>query len=478
MKFCTKCGYELKEGQIVCPKCGNKVKSVEQQSHETLTEVNDEDFNTKEEKLPVAQEENLPAVIKEPMSKKKKIAVVLGLMLIVLIGVFIYFGKSQSSPEKVVDNFKTAVSNQDKSEMEKLIECNDSGLKIDDENMAMLLRYFKNNPSYLNNTLTALNNQAFNPGGINSNSNSSSYILNVKRDGNKFLFFPNYKIEVKASYITVKTKVKNADIYINNTKVGTSTSDDFSKEYGPYVPGEYVVKGSYKGKYSTSNNSQDVDTVKASNNKISVKVLEDLKYVTVKSDNDDAEIFVNNKDTGKKVKDGDAIGPIDSNSNIYGVIEQDGKKLKTMGETGDDYGSSENQEVYLNFADAESELQSNENEVKSLVQNYIAAFCSAVNYDDISYVSSYIAPGSELYNEQVKYIPNAYSQNLKENNLSCDIISCTFNNDNKSGTVVTHEVYDINNNGSDSQKTFDYKYTFQYSDKDYGYQLTSIANAK
>ncbi|PJI08766.1 MULTISPECIES: zinc ribbon domain-containing protein [Clostridium] len=477
MKFCTKCGYELKEDQIVCPKCGNKVKGAENKPHETLTEAND-NFNTKEEKLPARQEENLPVPFKAPLSKNKKIAAASVLVLIVLIGIFIYFGKSQSSPEKVVDNFKTAVNKQDKSEMEKLMVCNDSGLKIDDGNVAMLLRYFKNNPSYLTNTLSQLDNQALNTDRINSNSNLSSYILNVKRDGNKFLFFPNYKIEVKASYITVKTKIKDANIYINNTKVGTSTSDDFSKEYGPYIPGEYVVKGSYKGKYSTSNNSQDVDTVKATNNKISVKVLEDLKYVNVKSDNDDAEIFVNSEDTGKKVKDREPIGPIDNNANIYGVIEQDGKKLKSMGETRDSYGNSENADIYLNFADAKSELQSNENEVKSLVQNYITAFCSAVNYNDISYVSSYIAPASELYNEQVKYIPNAYSQNIKENNLSCDIVSCTFDNDNKSGTVVTHEVYDINNNGSDSQKTFDYKYTFKYSDKNYGYQLTSIANAK
>ncbi|URZ03360.1 hypothetical protein CLAUR_034060 [Clostridium felsineum] len=474
MKFCTKCGHELKENHKVCPKCGNRVQIEEN----TLNEFEFKEENILEHKIEV-EEVDGKAVQKKGISKVKIIIACAVAVVFILVGVLSYVYIRLSDPVNTVEAFKKAVNERDTSKIKNLVECSDSSVKIDDDSAKVIIKYFNKNDNYFDSTISELDSEANN---IKHNSYSlteKSYVYTIEKKENKFLVLPSYKIVVKPSYITVKTKIKGTDIYINNKKVGTSSSNNSSKKYGPYVAGEYEVKGNYKGKYADSKETKTVNTVKADKNKVDVTILKNLTYVKIVSDNQDGEVFINDKDTGKKVKDIDTIGPIDDKCKIYGVIKKDGKTIKSKVEDGKYYMGLTKPEVDLEFFNSEYPIGSNERKVASMIRMYISSFCEAVNKNNFSFVQEYLYPDSDLYKQQVAYIPDAYNKKIIEVELRCDIISCTFNPDGKTGTVITHEVYDIDNNGKDDgKKEFDYKYTFKYNDATSTYQLTNIENAK
>ena len=93
-------------------------------------------------------------------------------------------------------------------------------------------------------------------------------------------------------------------------------------------------------------------------------------------------------------------------------------------------------------------------------------------------VEPYLYPGSNLYNEQAKYILDTYNKGINEDIMSYNVISYSISDDNKSGTVTTEEVYKITKDGQSSVKNFKYIYGFKYNENMGSYQLSSITSAK
>ncbi|URZ08321.1 zinc ribbon domain-containing protein [Clostridium felsineum] len=448
MPFCNECGEKLKEKQQICLKCG---------------------YNNRNANKPKSKNE---LILREAMTPKKTAALTIVLVFVFLVGVGIYYAQRESNPLKTVAAFKKAVNEKDNSKIKDLIE-EDSSVKVNDKSIDKVVKYFENNPDYRSKVLNELDQEAAKLYEAKVDSINSTNTFRVKRVGNKFLVFPKYKIVVNRVYIEVKTKVKGADIYINDEKVGTSTSKNFSKEYGPYIADDYKVEMVYSDKFEKLSESQNIDMLKSLKNRATVELMTKVRYVSIKSDEKDAELFIDNKDTGKKVKDVNYKIPIKSSTKIYGVIQQDGNKLQASADN-----NSKDNEINLNFSYAKAKIQDKENEIRNLVQTYVAAFCYAVNNNNISYVQQYIYPNSPLYKVEINSIPNMYRQRLKESNAGLNITSIKIDDNTNSGSVTTHEVYNVNDNGNNIQKTFDYKYSFKYNDQIHKYQLTSIENSK
>lgn len=463
MKFCPKCGAELKDEQAFCTKCGYLISS------------KSPNFNDENKETSYISEDNITEVEGGgfKFDLKTKIISCVILVLVAVCVAFYVIGSNLTKPDVVVTKFKNAVTSNNKNQLESILFCDDTRLSMDDENMSLLLKYFKNNPSSLNTIVANLNKQASSSAEIKNFQKDSSETFNVEYVGKKYIFFPEYKINMQPSFIEIKASVKNIKFKLDNKDIGESDSDDFSKKYGPLMPVEHTLIANYKGDYVSLSKSYDVNLDKA-NHEESVEVLKDLKYVKVDSDQPQAEIFVDNKDSGVKVEDAGKFGPITENSEIYGMVQNDGSKLRSKM-----CSISDNDSAYLDFQDAENQLDDAKDEVKNLTYSYINAFTQAVNSNDFSQIQSYVYPGSDLYKEQSEYIPSTYQKGIKEYNTSCNVVSVDINDDNKSGTVTTNEVYDIeDSSGQDTAKTFNYKYTFKYNDSINSYQFTSIANAQ
>lgn len=494
MNICAKCGNEVKEGQKFCTSCGNdltklntiKIKEDTNTANTPADEVStfhdtysDEstdnegfDFNDDDQ----AENEETPSShtpINFRLTKKVKIIIGIVVFLIVASFAVIKIGNNLTDPNKIVTRFKNDVSSNNTSDLSSILYCNDSRLDLNGKNIAPLLSYFKNSPSSLDNIVQSLDNDAINPKDVNTLSASSSNTLTLVCVGKKFLFFPDYRIAVKPFFINIKTDFKDVNISINNINLGKSTSDSFSKEYGPYVPGKYVISANYKNKYVTLNKTYKTELFSNYKNTTDLTVLDGMNYVDISSEYPDAEIFVNGKDSGIKVKDASKFGPLDDSAKLYATYVLDGKTIKSA-----EYScSSGDTSPYLSFEDSKNDVDDVQSQLGELLQNYISNFTEAVNTNNISLVTPYIVSSSALDKEMQTYVPNTYNAGTTESNVSANIVKYNISDDNKSGNIQTSEVYTITNkDGTTSNKSFNYTYHFQYDENSASYKFISVNN--
>lgn len=475
MKFCAKCGTKLEVEQDFCPQCGYTLSSRQDGANqENTSNVQAVDNDYTENNKIIAK----PTPVRKSLglSMGAKIGIIgVTIAAVLLIGIFIA-GNSLSKPSKVVSKFEKAVASDNKADLINVLYCDDNRLEINEKSISPLLSYFKDNPSYLNTVIKNLNNEAIRSEqtnglpGISGKNNQS--ILTLTYTGKKFLFFPTYKIGIEPAFIQVKAGIKDVTFSLNSTEIGKSDTDNYSKEFGPFIPGKYKLLANYKGKYVTLSEPHDVDLVTASNGKTSIDIFTNLNYIKVKGEYPDAELFVNGKDAGIKIADAQNFGPLNSSTKVYATFNKDGKTLKSSEYTVSQGDTS----IYLSFTEAENRVKNMDMQIHDLIYWYTYYFTQAVNTNNFSTVEYCIYPGSKLYDEQKSYIPNTYNQGIKETIMSFNITSSNLNDDNMTGTVTTEEVYNIDNKGSSSVKTFKYKYTFRYNEAKGTYQLESISD--
>ncbi|MBU3182895.1 TcaA 3rd/4th domain-containing protein, partial [Clostridium psychrophilum] len=314
-----------------------------------------------------------------------------------------------------------------------------------------------------------LDNDVLSPKNISSAATSN--ILTLANIGKIFLIFPNYKISIKPSFVDITTPVKDVTFSINNVQIGNSDTDKSTKEFGPYIPGDYSILANYKGKYVTLNHPYPVDLVATTNGIAKLSVFDDMDYINITSDFPDAKIFVNGKDANITSADATNFGPIDSSTKIYATHLVDGKILKSQ-----EYAVGTNgTDINLSFNEASSDLDNVKTQLNDLLSYYTSSFTEAVNTNDISLIDSYVTYGSELYTVQETYIPNTYEAGIQESIVSSNITDYNISDDNQSGSIITSEVYNIiNKDGISSNKTFRYVYKFQYNTDTSSYQFTDI----
>lgn len=469
MKFCTKCGSKLETGESVCHNCGynfdtGKYETDKKDDTQVIDKEKIVNYDT------VTERENLEKIC--DFIKKKKVGILFFLIAIIIIGSFILIGRSLTSPSKLVERFQSDISSSDKADLSKILYSNDNRLKVDEKNSSYLLAYFKDNPSYLNKAMDNMNSQLGDTNLIKKASDFTQDNLSIVIDGRTLLFFPRYKVSVKPTFIEVNTGIKDVELSLDDSKIGKSDKDNFSKEYGPFMPGKYKLYADYKGKYISLNKNYNIDLVNSTNGKVNVDIFKDLNYVKIDGDHPDAEIFVNNRNTGIKISDAVNFGPVNPEMKIYAIANENGKKLKSN----EHIVAAGDSNIDLSFSESESQLSNIEDKMHNLIDMYTNYFCYAVNYGDFSNVEPYIYPGSSLYNAQAKYVSDTYNNGISENIMSYNVVSYTMADDNKSGTITTEEVYKITKNGQSSVKNFKYTYGFKYNEDMGSYQLTNIVN--
>lgn len=405
MKFCNKCGSELVNGS--CPNCSTTSNS-------------------------------------NPNKNYLKPIIGVILILFIAIGGFFIYGKSTAKTQaEVASDFSNAISTQNPDKLQEILYCDNEKLQINKTNANVLIDYFSKNPSKFSE--------------INDNFKSGKYVddtypLSIKEVSKKFFFFPVYKVVVKPTFIKVDCSFKNCKV-----KVLDQTYNDLDKttEIGPLMPGTYNVTAELSNSYLNKSEVIDVNTF--DNACPTIEIFKDLKTINIDSDIPDADLYVNGKNTGIKVKDAKDFGPVESNSNIYAVSNENGKKIVSK-----KYPVDSSSEIYINFADAKASEDDFKMELSNLLNNYSSAFAYAVNYNDFNYISSYLKEGSPIYQKQKNVITDIYKQNITESFDSTEVLNYKFNNDTNTGEVTCNEVYSIaKNNNVPKYQEFKNTYTFE-----------------
>lgn len=383
MKFCNKCGSKLVNG--LCPNCSQ---------------------------------------VKKKKNKFKILTIGLAFIILVFAYLFIYLKSTVKSEREIAQDFSNSINSSNAEELTKILYCNDSSLPINKSNSNILIDYFSKNPSKFSSI-----NDDFKKG-IYKDTNSPLSIEEVRKD---FLVIPVYKVVIKPSFIKVNTEVKDAKL-----KIGDETFSDLTEkeEVGPLMPGDYVIKAEISNSYLNKSEDIEVNTFKLP--KQDIYIFEDFVKINITSDRPDAELYINNKDTGLKIKDSKKLGPIEPNSIIYGVAKNGDKQIIS-----NKYDTSYLESVNINFAEVKAQEANFKKDLYVLLRNYSNDFAYAVNTNTFSYVENYLEFDSPIYKKQKRVIPDIYYKDIRENFESTEILNYTFNKDSNLGEVTCNEIYSI-----------------------------------
>jgi len=325
MAFCEECGSKLQEADKFCESCGRSVEDL------TVSDspANQMQYNQVQPNQTVTYYQKTPSSINFKLDKKKKI--IFGVIAGVLILCFVAFriGASITDKDKVIEKFSAAITSGDSKQIVSMLKCSDQRVVINEENVKSLFNYIDSNPFYVSDLMRSINKQSQKLD-VNKDkeaseafsSSDSNYSITLKKSGKRLLLFDNYVFEVSPIFINISTNFKDTELFVNDSKVCVSDSDQFSRQVGPYFPGTYIIKSVYKGKYATLQKTSEIEGIQSDNSLndiLNVEMNMEGKYVQIECNEADAKLFVNGLDIGMTVSEINEIGlgPVDNNVKVY-----------------------------------------------------------------------------------------------------------------------------------------------------------------
>lgn len=215
----------------------------------TLDEVRDAKQNgfqsTTPLEKPTPEPKPVNTVPKTPMTKGKKIALIVGIVVVaIIIGLFTWGNKYYSKVATANRTLKVLQS-ESATKYAKNFVWSDTKKKIDSDELA---------PFVANISSESWSKQRQNSVYDQLISGESGSGFTFKQNGKKFLFFPNYQLTIKPVNFDVSTNNKNITLKMNGKSIGTSDSDSYSKSF------KHQVSGLYKFTATGKVSGQDVST--------------------------------------------------------------------------------------------------------------------------------------------------------------------------------------------------------------------------
>ena len=248
--------------------------------------------------------------LKEFLIKRKVILIVI-LTIFTVIGFSV--GSYKSSENIILKNLEIALKENKPSKIYREVKFD--GKRISKDDFEPLAEYYSENKYAVSSVIKDLK----------SNGKSGHFTLVNK----KVLFFDNYHIEILPVAIKINTNFDNTDIYIKDKKIaGTNIKRDL-------IPGKYLVKGKLNTLYGVIEEEKEL------------YILENMEYnfnmsasnISLTSNFEDADVFINDEEIHKSVKDVKNYGPIPLNKEIsiqlqrefpWGLIKSDKVQISNL----------------------------------------------------------------------------------------------------------------------------------------------------
>lgn len=327
MKKCEQCGMDNDQSFQFCSSCGGKLES------ETATAT---PASVKEEQ---PKQTNHKEVHKMNGLFSKKILVPVALIALLFIGGFSYMGigSTNAKPVNVVEQFEDAIVDGDPKKLIKLMVPGDPLLELDEANAKKLIAYYKKNPSAFVDEMKQLKTDASmwkdDSSAITTFSDIDDEVdrvLTFVKRKEKQGMFGKYAIEVKPLYVKVRTNQEGTILTLNDKEILTAKVDYYDRVLGPYMPGEYTFAADYDGEYVSLSTEKEVKLPKDHDKEVDLSL--DVQYIYPESNDLEASLYINGKDTGKLFKDMNYFGPVASDGTMtvqakkqseWGMLESD-----------------------------------------------------------------------------------------------------------------------------------------------------------
>lgn len=233
-----------------------------------------------------------------PFIKKYSVIIISVLLLLILLCLGYLVGNINKGRDKVINNLEMALKDDDVNKLRNVVRVNNK--KVSSEELKPLMDYFSNNISKIENTIRSLK----------TTDSSNEFTL----EKTKGLFKDKYKININLVNLTITSNFNEGEFTLNNTNK-LIDGDTFSD----IIPGSYTIKGVLQSEYGDIVDTKDIVI---SENKKETFTFNAIN-INVESDYEEAEIFINDVNTGYKVLDNKEIGPIISDGSVNVHLEKD-----------------------------------------------------------------------------------------------------------------------------------------------------------
>ncbi|TFE19703.1 zinc ribbon domain-containing protein [Cohnella luojiensis] len=257
------------------------------------------------------------------LSKKAKILIASGVVVILLLVGVYFLGKYLTDEQRLLDRFESAIEDGKADKLFDMLSASNSDTPFDQKTVDGIVKYLGSNKESLLTVMEQLKAEAkqLEAGDAETFANDADaafLYLNMKNK-KRWLIYNDYELKVKRYMIPVQTNFEGAKILVNGQEAATASGDGSSIEVGPFLPGEYEIKSVYEGEYTTLENKETVSLFPMASYEDSVKLVLEGDYVHVYSNYSNSRIFINGKDIGLAVEDGKEIGPIaiDGSNKMY-----------------------------------------------------------------------------------------------------------------------------------------------------------------
>ncbi|MGD6796086.1 zinc ribbon domain-containing protein [Metabacillus indicus] len=360
--FCKECGSKLKDSSSFCKECGAS------RSEESAQKGKIETVNS----------------VSTPMSKKTKRLLIIGCAAAVILFGGYKAGEAITSKDRLIDRFETALVESDEETVAKLLTSHDKKLDINKDTVKGFMKYMKENPEYIPAVVKDLRQQSkLYDRSIDDMDEmyTENEMVSLERKGKSLFFYDKYVLNVPAIYTSVSTNYKDTVLYVDGKELGKASKGDFTKKYGPYLPGIYLFESKLKTDLIDLVKKEEVtldNYMSEGGVDLSLNGEEITLNLGLSEEADDLKgtLFINGKDVGINPFKQNTFGPVLIDGSMTVSVETDlpWGKVKTK------EVSIDEESIYLNLGDNEDY----KNGLMKQVAVYENEFLSAYTSGDMS----------------------------------------------------------------------------------------------
>ncbi|PGS52633.1 hypothetical protein [Bacillus sp. AFS041924] len=362
-----------------------------------------------------------------------------------------------NSPQRLVKTFEKNVSDNNYKEVTRMLQKGGTQASLDEESVIAFMDYM-NSTELLDEVDEMVQDRKV----INSQliDGRGNHIITIKKSSKFLGIYQTYLISAEPFELKITSPIDDVELKLIN-QVTHLKSEEYEKTYHKILPGKYTLGVSYKGAYSDVEDSVNIDFSAASKNKLSQELTFNVSYVQIYSNEPEAELFVNGKDTGRKISELDRFGPflLNGQTVIHAEIEKNGELFKTDGipVTG--------KYIDLMFdSPIENTDQTDDKDgffagLKRFFDKYLPSPKPSSDLEETQLINGLFNQNGEAFLDSKEY-----QDKIKKKNTTQKLVSFAMKNskqDDSGMIITTNEKYEITDKkGKTKMKSFEITYHF------------------
>ncbi len=349
MNFCNQCGTKSETGKKFCTNCGAPLMN-ENSSAENL-----EQSTLSSQLQSVKRASN-----KQPWSPKKKKQIIIGSAVAVALTALYFIGAYFTSQARLVDSFEDAVADGNPEKIADLLSYRDKELTITTEDAEAFVEYLEAHQEDRDLLVESVKQQSESNNRNRAAAEGGEKAFIQLEQAENFLFFDTYELYIDPIYVKLETAFKGTKLYNGDEELAEATSNDFSQEAGPFLPGIYTFTAAYKHEYMDAKEEQEVELTPYDNHS-TINLSVDGGTVRFTSEFDDSvksKVIINDESVDFNAFSEEDFGPVAFDGSMKMAVQAEfpwGKMTTETAALEDEYFPVEfamNDELQKSLADS------------------------------------------------------------------------------------------------------------------------------